>query len=60
MCDKQSLTILQYHTRKSREVVMIPLFEDLENIFQIDIIALQEPWRNQRDLTTYDPLKQNF
>lgn len=60
MCDEQGLTILQYNTRKSREVVMIPLFEDLENILKVDIIALQEPWRNQRDLTAYHPLKQNF
>lgn len=40
MCNKQSLTILQYNTRKSREVVMVPLFEDLENILKVDIIAL--------------------
>lgn len=60
MCNKQSLTILQYNTRKSREVVMILLFEDLENILKVDIIALQEPWKHQRDLTTYHPLKQNF
>ena len=39
---------------------MVPLFEDLENILKVDIIALQESWKNQRNLTIYYPLKQNF
>lgn len=39
---------------------MIPLFKDLENIFKVDTIALQEPRRKQRNLTTYHLLKQNF
>ena len=60
MCDKQSLTILQYSTRKSQEVVMALLFEDLKNISKVDIITLHKPWRNQRNFITYHPLKQNF
>lgn len=54
-----TLSILQYNTRKSRNIVMIPLFQN-ENILDIDIIALQEPWRNTRDQTTYHPRKDAF
>lgn len=39
---------------------MISLFEDLENILKVNIIILQELWKNQYNLTTYQPLKQNF
>lgn len=52
--------ILQDNAKKSQKVVMIPLFEDLENILKVDIIALQEPWKNQRNLTTYHPPKKIF
>ena len=38
---------------------MIPLFQN-DNILDIDIIALQEPWRNTRDQTTYHPRKDAF
>ena len=38
---------------------MIPLFKD-DKVYTIDIIALQEPWRNQKDRTTYHPLKDRF
>lgn len=38
---------------------MIPLFDN-KNILDIDIIALQEPWRNIRDQTTYHPRKDVF
>ena len=38
---------------------MIPLFQN-DNILDIDIIALQEPWRNTRDQTTYHPRKESF
>ena len=38
---------------------MIPLFQN-DNIFSIDIIAIQEPWRNTRDITTYHPQKDTF
>lgn len=39
---------------------MILLFEDLKNVLKVDFIVLQEPWKNQRDLTTYHLFKQNF
>ncbi len=54
-----TLSILQYNTRKSRNIVMIPLFQN-DNILDIDIITLQEPWRNTRDQTTYHPRKESF
>ena len=38
---------------------MIPLFQN-DNILDIDIIALQEPWRNTRDQTTYHARKDAF
>ena len=38
---------------------MVPLFQN-ESILNIDIIALQEPWRNTRDQTTYHPRKDAF
>jgi hypothetical protein len=37
------LRILQYNVHKSKDRVLIPLFED-ERIADIDIIAVQEPW----------------
>ncbi len=38
---------------------MVTLFQN-NNILNIDIIALQEPWRNTRDQTTYHPRKNAF
>lgn len=52
------LSILQYNTRKSR-TVMIELFGN-EKIYDIDIIAIQEPWRNNNSVTSYHPLKDRF
>ena len=59
MISQDKLTILQYNTRKSRKEVMISLFEN-EHIKEVDIIALQEPWRNPWKNTTYHPLKSLF
>ena len=47
-------SILQYNIRKSQSIVMIPLFQN-DNILDIDIIALQEPWKNIRDQMFYHP-----
>ncbi len=52
------LSILQYNTRKSR-TVMVELFDN-EKIYNIDIIAIQEPWRNINTNTSYHPLKDRF
>ncbi len=59
MTIKPSLSILQYNTRKSREQVMIPLFDDLETLL-FDVIAIQELWRNSKFLTIYHPHKDQF
>lgn len=38
---------------------MIPLFED-QRVQDVDILAIQEPWRNPVQATTYHPLKRFF
>ncbi len=43
-----TFTILQYNIRKSRNIVMIALFQN-DKFLEIDIVALQEPWNNSRD-----------
>lgn len=40
--DKQGLIILQYTIKKSREIVIILLIKDLENILKVDIIISQK------------------
>lgn len=50
------LTILQYNIQKSRKEVVIPLFED-QRVQNVDILAIEEPWRNPAQATTYHPLK---
>lgn len=57
--DMSTLSILQHNTLKSRNIIMVPLFQN-ESILNIDIIALLEPWRNTRDQTTYHPRKDAF
>lgn len=59
MVSQDKLTILQYNMRKSWKEVMIPLFKN-ERIKEVDIIVLQEPWRNPWKHTTYHPLKNFF
>jgi len=55
----KQLSILQYNVNKSREQVMAPLLAD-ENTWEYDIIAIQEPWRNKFQTTTYHPIKDRF
>ena len=54
---RNQLAILQYNTRKSR-VTMIELFGHALTS-DMDIIAIQEPWRNP-SMTSYHPLKDRF
>ncbi len=54
-----NLSILQYNTRKSCNIVMVLLFQN-NNIFNINIIAFQKPSRNTRDQTIYHPRKDAF
>jgi ribonuclease HI len=51
------LTIIQYNTHRSRDVVMAD-FLAKPGVIQADIIAVQEPWENPYNDTTYHPLKQ--
>jgi exonuclease III len=51
------LTIIQYNTHRSRDVVMADFLANPE-VSKADIIAVQEPWENPYNDTTYHPLKQ--
>src|ERR1700761_8388295 len=42
---KKKLALLQYNVNKSRKKVLIGLFQD-PTIQELDILAIQEPWRN--------------
>lgn len=44
MLVEPTLSILQYNVNKSRDKVMIPLFEQ-QNTLLYDILAIQEPWK---------------
>lgn len=56
--DNQTLRILQYNTQKSREV-MADAFSR-HDIYDYDILAIQEPYRNPYHNTTYHPAKDHF
>ena len=49
----KGLRILQYNVQKSKDKVLIPLFED-KRTTELDIIAIQEPWQNPFQPTTYN------
>ena len=55
----RSLKILQYNVQKSKDKVLIPLFKD-EKTREFDIIAVQEPWRNPSQPTTYNRRNGDF
>lgn len=59
MSEHPILRILQYNIRKSYGQVMAPLFSE-ENIADFDISALQEPWKNTYQNTTFHPRKDAF
>ncbi len=54
-----NLKILQYNVHKSKDIVMALLLRDL-HIKSYDILAIQEPSRNNFTPTTYHPLKDSF
>ncbi|KAL6152343.1 hypothetical protein ACJQWK_05935 [Exserohilum turcicum] len=54
-----TLSILQYNVRKSRDIVMATLLRD-PRIHEYDILAIQEPWRNPYMATTHHPAKDVF
>ena len=59
MNEQDTLRILQYNVRKSREMVMATLLRD-KRIQQYDILAIQEPWHNPYISTTHHPVKDTF
>lgn len=58
MYSERTLKILQYNTRKSREI-MAEAFRRHE-ILDYDILAIQEPYRNTFQHTTHHPAKGHF
>ena len=54
-----TLSILQYNVRKSRDTVMATLLRD-SRVAEFDVLALQEPWRNPYIATTHHPAKDTF
>ncbi|KAJ6436311.1 reverse transcriptase [Purpureocillium lavendulum] len=59
MTTKNTLTILQYNVRKSKDTVMAALLRD-PRIREYDILATQEPWKNPFGDTTHHPAKDLF
>ena len=59
MTERNTLKILQYNVRKSRETVMILLLQD-ERIKEYDILAIQELWHNMFISTTYNARFNSF
>ena len=57
----ETLKILQYNIRNGRSNVMIPLLAD-ELTHSYDVLAIQEPWKNDRGPvpTTYNPRNSGF
>src|ERR1700754_2479032 len=53
------LTLLQYNVNKSRDKVLIGLLQAPE-IAKIDILAVQEPWRNRHNGEGYNPRNSPF
>ena len=54
-----TLNILQYNVRKSKDTVMATLLRDTR-VAEWDVIAIQEPWRNPYTSTTHHPAKHLF
>ena len=59
MNQKDTLSILQYNVRKSRDTVMATMLRD-HRIAEMDILAVQEPWRNPFSAATHHPAKDTF
>lgn len=54
-----TLRILQYNVRKTKNIVMAPLFKD-PGILGYDVIAIQEPWMNPFEYNSHNPLAHTF
>lgn len=56
---RKTLRILQYNVRKGRVRVMVPLLEN-EEVQNMDILAIQEPWHNTQNQSSYNPSSSPF
>jgi hypothetical protein len=54
----KELTIIQYNTNRSKDVVMAQFMRD-PMVLRAGIIAIQEPWANPYQETTHHPAKQS-
>ena len=59
MNQTNTLSILQYNVRKSKDTVMASMLRDPRAV-AMDILAIQEPWRNPFMATTHHPAKDIF
>ena len=50
---------MQYNMRKEKIKVLIPLLES-EEVQDIDILAIQEPWFNTTNKSIYNPSHSKF
>ncbi len=59
MSEHSNLTILQHNVMKSRDKVMAAMLRD-PNIWDYDILAIQEPWKNPYNSATHHSCKDRF
>jgi len=51
--------ILQYNVNHGKEATLIPLLHD-SKVHELDILAIQEPWKNPHVTTGYNPPRSPF
>jgi hypothetical protein len=59
MIIQNTLTILHYNVRRSKDTVMATLLRE-PRINNYDILAIQEPWSNPFSATTHHPAMDRF
>ena len=59
MIDTRVFKMLQYNVRNEKTTVMMPLLAD-EKIKEYAVLAIQEPWKNPWNHSSYNPSSGNF
>lgn len=59
MIEQNNLHILEYNIRREALTTMAPLLHD-EKISQFDILAIEEPWYNPHNKSSYNPSDSSF
>ena len=59
MTKQHTLRILQYNVRREQNTVMAALLND-RRMKEVDIIAIQEPWHNSRNNSSYNSSTSEF